>query len=375
MKTGTTYVQNLLDANRAAMAEQGWLVPAQRDIVRGVRQVLDITDTGPGRMDAWHQLTAQVREWPGAGSMVSMEFLSYAGPRQAQRIVEDLHGLDLRVVLTVRDAAAALPSQWQSLTRNRGVYSWPDFARQVRRPGGRNPSPAVRAFRRTQDIPRMIRVWSSVRPAPRLTVVLVPPRSQPRALLWTRLLSVPGLDPAPFQTDVPAFQNPRLGYGSCDLLRRVNAAGLRKATPSAYRRVVRYVARNHLLRLRDSESTPRLDLATARFAANLNRRTRGEIERYAELVGDLEELPQSVHWRQRLNPRLRPPGVSEAEVLRAATAARAGMFAYLGRRPDGVRPTDVNAAVGELASLMLTATRRPGPVSEELPDAVGRWPD
>ena len=365
MKTGTTYLQNLLTSNRDRLAEQGWSVPTQADqVVTGVRQVLGLTDAGgrtAGHTPVWDRLTEQLRGCTGAGSLVSMEFLSYARPATAQRIVDDLSGTDLHVVLTVRDAAAAIPSQWQSLSRNRGVASWPDFAVQARSSAGGEPTPAGRAFRRTQDIPRMLRVWSSVEPAPRLTVVTVPASSASRDLLWQRLVSVAGIDPSTTSTTLEAFDNPRLGYASCDLLRRLNAAGLRSVPPSDYRRVVRHVARHHLLRLRQEESTPRLDHATARFAADLNRRTRRVIGERAELVGDLADLPVTVPWRHRVGPQTRPRPVPDAEVLRAADVARTGLLAYLDEQdltvPDaaGQPPTDLEDAVRRVAALMRTA--------------------
>jgi len=47
MKTGTTYVQNLLKANRKALKKQGWLVPPGPLVTVGVREVMGLTDAGP----------------------------------------------------------------------------------------------------------------------------------------------------------------------------------------------------------------------------------------------------------------------------------------------------------------------------------------
>jgi len=368
MKTGTTYVQNLLMANRATLREQGWLVPPQADlVVRGVREVLGITDagrTGLGETPTWDRLTGRVRDWKGPGSLISMEFLSYARPPAAERVIAGLAGTDVHVVLTVRDAAGALPSQWQSLSRNGGTASWPDFAEQVRSASKRRPSPAAKAFRRTQDIPRMLQVWSELVPPDRLTVITVPPSRAPRDLLWQRFLSVVGIDPSATSLDSSAFENPRLGYGSCELLRRLNAAGLADAKPSAYRKVVRFVARNHLLGLRDAETKPRLDRATAEFAAGLNRKTRTTTAKRARLVGRLDELPVTVADSASLDPGSRPAQVDDAEVLRAARAARGGVLGYYADKgltlpSDGsAEPAaDLDTEVDRLAILMRAAMR------------------
>jgi hypothetical protein len=366
MKTGTTYVQNLLQSNRAALRQQGWLVPAQPDpVVRGVREVLGLTDAGRAGLahtPTWDLLADRVRSWDGVGSLISMEFLSYARSPAATRVIRGLAGTDVHVVLTVRDAAGALPSQWQSLSRNGGATSWPDFAAQVRSASRLRPTAAARAFARTQDIPRMLRVWSGLVPPDRLTVVTVPPSSAPRDLLWQRFLSVAGIDAARTSLDSSAFDNPRLGYGSCELLRRLNAAGLGQARPSAYRKVVRYTARHHLLGLRDSESTPRLDAATASFAAGLNRKTRKMVARHAQLVGSLDELPMDGIDQDSLDPGARPTQVDDAEVARAAEAARTGVLTYFSEHrltlpdDDSTQPsTDLDTAVQRLAVLMRTA--------------------
>ena len=366
MKTGTTYVQNLLQSNRRVLRQQGWLVPRQaQPVVRGVREVLGLTDDGRDGLEAtptWDLLTDRVRSWPGVGSVISMEFLSYARREAATRVIKGLTGTDVHVVLTVRDAAGALPSQWQSLSRNGGVTSWPEFACELRTASRPRRTPAARAFARTQDIPRMLRVWSGLVPPDRLTVVTVPPSSAPRDLLWRRFLSVAGIDADATSPDSSAFENPRLGYGSCELLCRLNAAGLREVKPSAYRKVVRYISAEHLLGLRDAESRPRLDAATAEFAAGLNQKTRKMVERHAQLVGSLDELPVAVADRASLDPGTRPTQVDDSEVARAAAAARHGMLGYYSDNglvlpgDDVTEPSgDLDTAVRRLAVLMRAA--------------------
>jgi hypothetical protein len=364
MKTGTTYVQNLLEENRDVLREQGWAVPRQPLVVRGVRQVLGLTDAGQEALDHtpdWDELSRRVREHDGRGALLSMEFLSYAGRPAVARVLEGLRGTDVHVVLTVRDAAGALPSQWQSLSRNGGILSWPEFATEIRSAGPRDKGRAIKQYRRTQDVPRMLETWARAVPRERLTVVTVPPSSAPRSLLWERLLSVAGIDPATTSTVETAFGNPQLGYGSCELLRRLNAAGLHGARPSAYRRVVRHVARNYLLPLRDGQSKPRLDRGTAEFAAAANAATRRVIEKRATLVGDLDDLPVRPP-AEGLDPGERPRQAPDEEVRRAADAALAGTLAYCAahdvRLPAGT-PRDLRGDVGEaieqVAALMRLA--------------------
>lgn len=361
MKTGTTYLQNLIHANAEQLGAQGWWVPSQRRVVRAVRELMALTDDGhdaPHRTPLWAELMDEARAHTGIGTVISMEFLSYARPPRVQRVITSARGLDLRVVLTVRDAVRALPSQWQSLSRNGHAVSWPDFAGAVRASGLRRRDAGVKAFRRTQDIPRMVEVWSRAAPRERFAAVTVPASSETHTLLWDRFLSVVGVDPATTTTDAP-FDNPQLGYGSCELLRRLNAAGLSAEKPSAYRRVVRRLSREELLALREEQSRPHLDRGTAEFALGLNGRTRAAIKRYATLVGDLDDLPTRVADPAALDPGPKPAQVDDVEVRRAAERMYAGALALcadeghtLPPELTGPLPGDLDRAVRLLAAVM-----------------------
>lgn len=365
MKTGTTYVQNLLKSNRKRLKKQGWLVPQGPLVTLGVREVMGLTDAGPKATKAatpkWDEVVAQCADWDGAGSLVSMEFLSYAGPDRARRVVESLGADRVHVVLTVRDAAGALPSQWQSWSRNGGEYSWPDFARAITRADLKRPSPAVRTFHRTQDIPRMLEVWGALVPPSRLTVVTVPAKGSPRDELWNRFCHAAGVDASATVVDDSAFGNPQLGYGSVELLRRINGAGLTQVRPSAYRKVVRYLARNHLIPLREQESRPELDQETAEFAADLNQRTLAAVKQYGVLIGRPDELPTEVEAEGLPQE---PADVPESEVAAAAEKARQGMLTWFAEH-EREAPADllsatseIDAAVARLAAAMQSAAGR-----------------
>lgn len=365
MKTGTTYLQNLLDSNRGVLEERGWQVPPFPFVTTGTREILGLTKRSEkSGTPTWDRLTHQLESWPGIGSLVSMEFLSYARQEPAQRIVRSLAGTDLTVVLTVRDAAGALPSQWQSYSRNKGKVPWGDFVHDVATARADHPSPSSRTFNRTQNIPRMLRVWGEILPRDRLLVVTVPPSSSPRDLLWQRFCQAADVDPDGTLVPDDAFGNPGLGYGSIDLLRRLNAAGLADLDDVPYRAIARYLARNHLVPLRGEESRPRLDRSGAKFAARLNRRTRGSIKKYARLVGSLDDLPTRVR-KDGLDPGGRPVDVPESEVRRSAQVARAAIVDLLSERglaadPADLEPSDdLDTAVGRLARLMRMAAESP----------------
>lgn len=391
MKTGTTYVQHLLQNNRGVLGDAGWWVPEHKRVVQATRELLALDGValgssgsphhGLGDAPRWTSLMDEVRgeaSAPGRrGAVLSMEFLSFMVPAGVALLRESTTGLDLRVVLTVRDAARALPSQWQSLTRNGQDLSWPTFAAGARGGHQRPGPPGARAFRRTQDVPRMLRTWGGVVPPADLVVITAPrgPESS-RDLLWSRLCSVLGVDPA--ATDATAFDNPQLGYGSCELMRLVNAAGMERGAPRSYRKVVRRLTKEHLLPLRGEQSRPRVDEATAVFAAALNARTLAETARLATLVGDPADLPVVMDPgdpHEPLDPGDTAALPPDGEVLRAATALHAGavmLCAELGLDlPDDVRgplPDRVAPAVEKVATVIGIAitgdiTHRPRPRS------------
>ncbi|HEU4512069.1 MAG TPA: hypothetical protein VFR87_03090 [Nocardioidaceae bacterium] len=338
MKTGTTYLQQVMIRNKDVLASHGLLFPgeswsdqvrAAHDLVghhreRGVRQ---------RAAGAWDAVTAEMLAWDGAASVLSVEFLSFAGPRVAQRAVESLAGAEVHVVLTVRDTAEVLPGLWQTHCANGGTASWPGFARSARFGAGIGPlsqplGQGARLFRRALDVPRMLDVWAPVVPAQRLHVVTVPRPGAPRELLWERFASVLGVDPA-VATRPAAGHNPSLGYASADLMRRLNSE-LGRLPRHRYNPTLKhYLAERVLAERRTVEARAELDAASAEFTARWNRRVRTALEAStAHLVGDLEDLPVT-EPETPAGPIVEP---TQADLLDAAEAAAEGLDRLVRRR-------------------------------------------
>lgn len=291
MKSGTTFVQHVLAANSALLRERDVLFvhdsfPAQ---VRAVKDLIDGSAPpapagSPG--GPWRALVAEVAAWPGT-AVVSMEFL---GPRPAvkvRQLVESLpEGIELRVVLTVRDLARTIPAMWQESIQNRGVLEWSGYLEGVRVADVTNPGPG-RAFWTRQSASRIIEAWSSVVPIDAITVVTVPPSGAPAGELWRRFASVVPVDPEGFDLDVPS--NPSLGLPSLMVLRQLNrrlAAG-DELDPRSYERIVKKLVAKRGLAQRDE---PRLGY----HAEWVAERSAAEVARIEALgvnvVGDLNEL-------------------------------------------------------------------------------------
>lgn len=341
MKTGTTYLQEMMIANRDALAEAGFVFAGSgwSRQVRAVQDLLRLDQHDPQiaalSEGAWDELVAEIHGRRDAASLMSMEFLSFTRRRAMARVVRDLEGVDVHVVLTVRDVTAAIPAQWQTSITSTRTHTWEEFQRGVQRSSSRlwlghamRGDTAVREFRRAQDIARMLRTWGRLVPPDRLTVVTVPRERRDPDELWQRFSTAIGVDPA-VATEPPAASNPSLGHASAELVRRLNLT-LEGTLPWDYNRTVKApLAQRFLGARRKLEEPARLDADTAAFAADWNRTTREAIlASGVQVVGDLDDLPTE--------PAPAAPGAGEgpgpAAVLDAARDAWTGLTTLQERR-------------------------------------------
>ena len=411
MKTGTTYLQGKLSENRAALHRAGFLVPGQDWAHRvwaaedAVRVHWDDPAVRERRRGAWQAMADEMLAHR-ASAVFSMEFLSFARPWQAGRIVDSLAGADVSVVLTVRDTAAVIPSQWQTTVRSGARISWPDHLRGVRQAGTvrarrrRTQPPALRSFLRAADIPRMLQVWGEVVPRERLHVVTVRPSRTDPDLLWRRFAEAIGLDPALPTTPSPKVYG-SLGFASTELLRQVNEKLGRPRRTDYVGTVKNVLAREILATRRGQETRVGLDDRTREFAAAWNRRVRKAIMRSGvHVVEDLDDLPRS--------PSSAPAGFrsepEQAEILEAAAVAVEGMDRLVRHRlrqrrargedlpirlgrplvasPDrwALAPDPVGAATDEIAALCLVAMEHRRQLAPGKPQVASaragiRWPE
>ena len=396
MKTGTTYLQSKVIANRDALAAAGIDFAGRRwrDQVSAVQDLLDLAQHDPAvekrSSGAWERMVEHFGSVDARASLLSMEFLSFADEETAREAVASLAGFDVQVVISVRDTAAVMPSLWQTSITSGGVMSWPRYTRVVRAStlaGGRVGSvlaraglPSARRFAEAIDIPRMIRVWTSVLPPDPVHVVVVPGAGAPRDRLWELFAEVLDVDPSVARA--PAENaNESLGLPSAELVRRLNAE-LELKAPTQQRPVKVNLAGEALSTLRPEERRARIDPATFRAAMRWNGRIREAlVDSGVRVHGDLADLPTAADpAAYDVDAEQRPPG--QEELL---NAARKGFFALVARnkelakeaypkrradryrarvktelvRPKNWRGTEdpVGAAVGDLADLARSAIR------------------
>ena len=296
MKTGTTYLQHLMEDNREQLLASGVLWPGEtwEQQMLAAMDVMAATAGRPPRNPAalgmWDRVAQQMRDHQGPASVFSMEFLSYADEAQAARIVESFPDHDVHVVLTVRDARYAVPAQWQTSCRMAGVVPLRRMVKAMAKPVDTpKPGRALRLLQRTQGIGRMLEVWVPLVGAERTHVVTVPPKGSDPTLLWTRFASVLGVDPRTCEPP-SSYVHTSLGHESTELLRLLNVALGDEARTRGVRQVKRALVR-HLLERADQETPIRLNRRGVTLSSRWNRRVREAITDSAvQVVGDLDDL-------------------------------------------------------------------------------------
>lgn len=226
-KTGTTFLQDALWANRARLAVQGLRLPgysdrdhsrASRDLRETPRPASDPADPWTGEWDvlAGQALCARER------AVISNELLAASSPQQAERAAWSLHAAEVHVVVTVRNFAALLPAEWQEAVKCRGTAGWEAWLDAVIAAEGAADRRRRSWFWRVHDTLAILDMWSRHIPPDQVHVVTVP-HQDPGSLLWTRFAAAMDIDPG--GCDVTrGRRNSSLGYAESEFLRRMNEA-------------------------------------------------------------------------------------------------------------------------------------------------------
>lgn len=286
LKTGTTYLQQVMWTNRVAMREAGTLFAGRhyRDRVWAARTVRGRKNRKVRAASAWDRIVAQVQRFDG-DVIISHEFFGGASAEQAAAAMAALAPAEVHVVVTTRDLVGILPALWQERVKFGYTERFADFDSQSVGVGdGGNFS------WRTIDAADVLRRWGAGLPSERVHVVTMPPPGSPRDLLWRRFAEACGFDPAIASADLPSV-NESMGVAEAELLRRVNT-GLHeplRRPPEPARWVRGYLGLGILAR-RDGEKL----LVTPERAAALRERSiaiADEIRRAGyHVVGDLDDI-------------------------------------------------------------------------------------
>jgi hypothetical protein len=326
-KSGTTYVQRILERNRAALADHGVLVVGADHLDRVhagmvVREDPRLKDLGPRARSSWQRLVEETRAWGGTKAVLSYELFAGASAEQAERALADLAGIDVHVVVTARDFGKAVPSAWQERLKFALTTPLEEWT-----PKPESAGPRAEWGWRTMDPAGVAARWGAGL-APDHVHVVTAPRSGSAGKdeLWHRFAAACGLDVPALDLDLERV-NESMGVVAAELLRRVNE----KVTAPID------TNREHALWLRDTlahgvlstlGSEP-IGITDAQYADALAR-SEDCIKRVAEagyaVHGDLDDL-------RATRPGGRTPGeTTDAELLDAATRTIVQLLVLLRER-------------------------------------------
>lgn len=271
MKSGTTYLQSCLVGGAAELAQGGAFYVggtfgAQTGAVGGM-----LGPPAKRERAKWDRLVAEVHERDGV-AVFSQEFLSFAKPPLVAELMSSFAGLEVDVLVSVRDQHRAIPAQWQTYVRNLGTSEWPAFVDELQPMVTDEPSDslALRKFRRAQDVPAVVERWAGHPGTSSVRLLTVPGAGSAPSELWHRFCRAARLE-VPVPPGADAAANESLGYASCHVLAHVNRVTTSLPKPDYWRTRTRMV--QALLPLRADEGRPVLDRDGAALAAELNRRT------------------------------------------------------------------------------------------------------
>lgn len=219
-KTGSTFIQAVLQRNKQQLASAGVLFPGEGyDVQR--RAVTDLLrtsaeDAHEATGKSWDALVTEMHRWAGKAVIISHEGLARASSASIQRLVEPLTPAEVHLVYAVRDLTKVIPGSWQTRVRNWHSESWDDYLAGIR--GGNEQNPR---WWRGQDPRTVFTRWERHIPRHRIHLITVPPPGTAPEVLWQRFCAVVGLDATDFSLDV-ARVNPSLGTAETELVRRIN---------------------------------------------------------------------------------------------------------------------------------------------------------
>jgi hypothetical protein len=292
-KTGTTFLQRALWKQRAALLEQRVTCPGtrERDMFHAaveVRESFGFWGLDPEALTGtWQRLSQEARSFRGT-TIMSHELLGAATRPQIARALADLEGEEIHLVLTVRDLARQVTSEWQERVKNGGMQSFKQFARGISRQIEHKDFSA--GFWRAQDPVHVLNRWGEHVPPERVHVVVCPPRGGAPEELWYRFGDACGFDARALELPEMLTRNKGLGAPQASVLRRVNKALDGRIPQPQYGGVVKHQFSQQLL-ARFEDPGPQCPPELVAQLSELTQRRNDVLRaRGYRIHGDLDEL-------------------------------------------------------------------------------------
>ncbi|MEU2619864.1 hypothetical protein ABZ642_17320 [Streptomyces sp. NPDC007157] len=330
-KTGTTAIQGALFAAKHKLPEHGVEFPAtsrhpmEAALAACARPAM-IGDTVPTEKH-WTRLLKQVEATGSRASVISSEFFADAPDDESvARIVEQLGGDRVHVLVTLRPLARIMPSQWQQYVQNglrMGYEEWLDH--MLRKAPYEKPNPS---FWRRHRHDRLVERWIRAVGADRITVVVVDDRDHDGLMrTFEALLGLP----ENLLRSAPDAANRSLTLAETEMLRKLNVEFRGNGLPDElYSKLVRNGAVMHMKNT-CSPAADDVKISTPDWAVEAAGRIGAEmVERIGTMgvrvVGDPSLLSAVPERRQ---PATGPAAPAAAEVRIAPEVAAQALYGAL----------------------------------------------
>ncbi|NMP14782.1 hypothetical protein [Thalassotalea sp. Y01] len=218
MKSGTTFLQQILSSNQAALKKHGWSYPGNRLNQQHACYAL-CGEHIPWRFPAVPEalgkdLVQALRSAKTPNSVISAEALSCLSKQGIAHFIDKVGAPD-RVVFTIRGLSSAIPSSWQQLIKGGASISYPGYFKQLRTQRG-----SLSGIWSNYAFGHAIELWSQVAP---VDVVIVPTQGQ-KSDLASLFFDACGMEFSDsFATDIEsASSNISLSMELTEILRLIN---------------------------------------------------------------------------------------------------------------------------------------------------------
>jgi hypothetical protein len=292
-KTGTTAIQGALHLARERLVAEGVAYPGRGR--QPLWPILAVTGQpallgGPRpEISYWDNLVRAVRAAGDRRVVLSSEFFAEADDATARRVIADLGGARVHVVVTLRSLTRILPSQWQQYLQNGFHFRYLEWLEGILSDPPHTPTPG---FWRRHRHDELVKRWAAENGPEKLTVIVVD--ESDRLMLLRVFESMLGL-PHGFLVPGERAANRSLTVAEAELVRLLNEEFSRRTWPHrSYARFMRYGAVEHMKNARQpSPGEPRIATpgwALAR-AAEISAEMAKNIEALGvNIVGDLSTL-------------------------------------------------------------------------------------
>jgi hypothetical protein len=292
-KTGTTAIQGALHLARERLAAEGVVYPGRGR--QPLWPILAVTGQpallgGPRpEISYWDNLVREIRAAGDQRVVLSSEFFAEADDATARRVIADLGGARVHVVVTLRSLTRILPSQWQQYLQNGFHFRYLEWLEGILNDPPRTPTPG---FWRRHRHDALVTRWAAENGPENLTVIVLD--ESDRLMLLRVFESMLGL-PGGFLVPEETAANRSLTAAETELVRLLNEEFSRRDWPNRnYARFMRYGAVEHMKTSRQpSPHEPRIVTpawALAR-AGQISAEMAARIEALGvNIVGDLSSL-------------------------------------------------------------------------------------